>query len=537
MGKEPKRLEWTKEELDEFFARLERDELTDSDRKNIREMIAAIIWMAERLEDKDLSIKRLQRLFGIKTEKAANIFGKGDDGNKPDKDDDLPPPGVKNKNPDQVPKGKNGADDYPNAERIYYPHESLHVGGTCPSCTMGTLYHYGTGSVLRLRGQSPIVATVHQPEQLRCSACQEVFTAKLPESIGTERADPSAKTVVAMFRYGVGLPFYRQETMSGFFQTPLPDSTQWDMAEDVLDAAYPAFNALVGHAAAHGSLFNADDTGMRVLNLKKQLKAENAERTGIFTTGVLAKADGKEIALFFTGNKHAGENMADLLKNRPVNSSQGPPKLMCDALSRNVPKNVDVIVGNCMDHARRGYVDIAHKHREECLHFINRAGDIYRADREAKRLRLDDDARLELHRKKSLPIMEELRSWCEGKITNKEVEPNSPLGGTLQYFLNHYTALVQFCMVPGMPLSNAAVERLIKTSVLHRKNSLFYLTVMGALVGDVLMSLIQTAKRAGANVLDYLTRLQEFAGDVKKNPAAWLPWNYLERIVILQTAR
>ena len=43
--------------------------------------------------------------------------------------------------------------------------------------------------------------------------------------------------------------------------------------------------------------------------------------------------DGREIALFFSGNKHAGENMGNILKFR--NAGTVPPKLMCDALSRN----------------------------------------------------------------------------------------------------------------------------------------------------------------------------------------------------------
>jgi hypothetical protein len=274
---------------------------------------------------------------------------------------------------------------------------------------------------------------------------------------------------------------------------------------------------------------------MRVVKLKKQLLAEGAERTGIFSTGILSKVGGHEIALFFTGNKHAGENMSALLKLRAP--GMAAPNLMCDALSRNRPKGVEVIYGNCMDHARRDFVDLIPKYESECRHFIERLGWVYLHDREAKLLKLDDDARLEHHKLKSLPIMEELKTWCKQKFTQKEVEPNGPLGKSLQYFLNHFVELTEFCKTPGMPLSNAAVERLIKTAVLHRKNSLFYMTVMGALVGDVLMSLIQTAKRAGVNVLDYLTRLQVYAADVKKNPEAWLPWNYLGRVALLQLAR
>jgi transposase len=525
---EPKRLDMTEAELEALFGRLDQGLLTDEDRRNIKDFIAALIWMSHKLEDKELSIKRLQRLFGIKTEKSENLFGSKDK-DKDDKDQGGSSP-PKNKNPEPKPKGKNGASDYPGAERKIYPHESLKVGDTCPSCARGTLFQFGFGSLLRLKGQPPIKAEIHMPEQLRCSACQEIFTASLPADVGSERADACAKATIAMFRYGVGMPFYRLEKLSEMFQVPLPDSTQWDMAESVTEAVYPAFNALMSYAA-QGSLFNADDTGNRVVWLKKQLIAEGSERTGIFSTGILSKVGGREIALFFTGNKHAGENMSALLKRRAAGLA--PPNLMCDALSRNKPKGVEVVHGNCMDHARRDFVDLIPKYGAECRYFIERIGFVYLHDREAKFHKLDDDARLKYHKEKSLPIMEEIKGWCEQKLAQKEVEPNSPLGGSLQYFLNHYSELTEFCKAPGMPLSNAAVERLIKTAVLHRKNSLFYMSITGALVGDVLMSLIQTAKRAGVNVLDYLTRLQECAADVKKNPDAWLPWNYKDRLLEL----
>ena len=111
---------------------------------------------------------------------------------------------------------------------------------------------------------------------------------------------------------------------------------------------------------------------------------------------------------------------------------------------------------------------------------LNVGGRIYWYDREAKRMKLTDEARLEHHKGKSLPIMEELKTWCEQKFAQREVEPNGPLGKSLQYFLNHYPELTQFCKALGMPLSKAAVERLIKTAVLQQKNSLFYMTIMGA---------------------------------------------------------
>ena len=36
-----------------------------------------------------------------------------------------------------------------------------------------------------------------------------------------------------------------------------------------------------------------------------------AERSGVFTGGIISTAHGQHVALFFTGRQHAGENLAD----------------------------------------------------------------------------------------------------------------------------------------------------------------------------------------------------------------------------------
>ncbi len=53
---------------------------------------------------------------------------------------------------------------------------------------------------------------------------------------------------------------------------------------------------------------------MKVLGLQRAIAEEAGERTGIFTSGVVSTAEGRKIALFFTGRQHAGENLAEVLK-------------------------------------------------------------------------------------------------------------------------------------------------------------------------------------------------------------------------------
>jgi hypothetical protein len=52
---------------------------------------------------------------------------------------------------------------------------------------------------------------------------------------------------------------------------------------------------------------------MRVLMLKRD---PADERTGVFTSGIVSVDQGRKIALYFTGGRHAGENLAEVLKKR-----------------------------------------------------------------------------------------------------------------------------------------------------------------------------------------------------------------------------
>jgi transposase len=536
---DPKRIEMTEEEFNGLLERLERGTLTDEDRTRISECLKALAWMGSKLESKDLSIHRLRRLFGVKTESLSNLFGvspgsnpEAESGNPDDSGKEALSEGA---TPKKRPKGhgKKGAKDFPDAPCIFHPHESMKAGDRCPECSRGRVYATEPGSVIQVLGSAPIQVEIHQPEKLRCNACGRVYTAKLPEGIGEERADEKAHSLIGLFKYGSGIPFYRLEGLQAALGFALPDATQWDMAEELANRVFPAYRGLI-QTAPSAERFQHDDTGARILALSKEIKEEGNERTGIFTTGVIAVLPGAEgeteekkhkIALFFTGNRHAGENLQKLLAERP--GELASPKVMCDALSRNVPEGASWLLGFCLDHARRNFVDLAVRYPKETKYFIETLAEVYHIDAQTRKL--TDDERLAVHQEKSKPVMEGLKSWGESLISGKQIEPNSELGKAIRYFSRHFEELAGFYRIPGMPLSNTATERLLKRAVLHRKNALFYRTQAGAWVGDVLMSLIETARMAGVNILDYLTDLQKNRHDVQRSPENWLPWNYARK--------
>ena len=212
-----------------------------------------------------------------------------------------------------------------------------------------------------------------------------------------------------------------------------------------------------------------EKTIMRVQSVRQEIAAAGSEqeRTGIFTTSIISKTGQRQIALFFTGQKHAGENLNQLLQRRAAGLDQ--PMQMCDALSRNEPQEFQTLICNCILHARRNFIDLSQSFPEECRHVIESLRDIYRFEAQAKEGKLSPLERLHFHQEQSKPVMDQLREWMQAQLDQKKVEPNSGLGDALNYMLKRWETLTRFLSVPGAPLDNNIAERGLKMAILHRK--------------------------------------------------------------------
>ncbi len=478
-------------------------------------MVNAVKVLSQSVNDKAASIKRLLGMvFGSKTEKKESVcnHAPGDNGKKI---------GAKKKG-----HGKRSVKKFTGAEKVVVPHETLTHKSPCPLCPKGIVYRQKTpGVVIHFTGQVPIQAVVYETEKLRCNLCGEIFTAQVPGNKCGRNYDPSAMAMMAILKYGSGLPWYRLEKLQESMGIPLPASTQWEKTEAAADLIYPIFNEFI-RQAAQGEVLHNDDTTMKILSLIKENKENtNNKRTGIFTTGIISLIGGdRRIALFFTGRDHAGENIARVYEKR--NKGRLPPIQMCDALSRNTADEFKVILCNCLTHGRRNFVNVIECFPDECTHLIEVLAEVYHNDTHTKELSMTPEKRLIYHKEHSGPLMAELRSWLDKQIDEPLVEPNSGLGKAVQYMIKHWTELTRFLEVPGAPLDNNICEQGLKRAILHRKNSLFYKTEHGAFIGDMFMSLIHTCDLMKINAFDYLTTLLKNAVELKKNPSLWMPWNY-----------
>ena len=104
-----------------------------------------------------------------------------------------------------------------------------------------------------------------------------------------------------------------------------------------------------------------------------------------------------------TSGKHAGENLADILAKR--SAALDPPVQMCDALSRNLPKDFKVILANCLAHARRRFVDVEWNFPKECGHVLETLEKVYKNDAVTKQQGMTPEQRLQYHQAESRPLI------------------------------------------------------------------------------------------------------------------------------------
>ena len=242
-------------ELDAIVEKTRTSPLDEEQHRKLKAAIGLLGLLSAAIAAKNASIRRLKKLlFGPKSEKTSKILGNSDDA----KDQGGAELGSKDSNGQEAAGGHGGesgkgsgeeavaeeekkerrkghgriaAEEYTAAERIYIAHESLEPGDPCPDILCqaqgGKVYSLKDPSqVVRILGQAALLAVIYLLERLRCHLCGKIYTAKLPEDVGTEKYHMSAVSMMAILRYGAGLPLNRLAQLQSDLGVPLPPSTQ-----------------------------------------------------------------------------------------------------------------------------------------------------------------------------------------------------------------------------------------------------------------------------------------------------------------------
>lgn len=536
--------------LEGLKSRLISGALFEEDKPILLAIVSAYTWIQGQLESAKLTIHRLKTLFGFSTEKRKkfgekrettnlklNLSSLGTMNYKQDSLDTIETTAQESTNPpvwdEAANHGRIGADSYTGCEQVMLSHPTLSVGSECPYCAeCNTVAHLGQDGlkfIVRLVGGPLIRGTKFIAPILRCNLCKARFYTPVPDSIkNAPKYAPSCASTLAIARYSLGIPMFRIEQDQSMHGIPVKDATQWDSHKELYTIVSPVFNELQQNAANGNLVMYDDTTGMVLENKIKEIPTH--------TTAFMSVHEGHKIHLFFTGQNHAGKNADAIFAQR---TSDEQVIAMVDAAPSNIPKHLSqelvarFILCLCLVHGRRKFFKIMRSFDKECEFVLNLIGQVYANNAHCTKNGLSPDERLRYHQTYSEPLMQQLFIWLNNQLVYEQSESNAGLGQAVRYMLKHWIPLTTFLRVAGAPLDSSWAERAIKIAIRHRRNSMFYKTVKGAQVGDSLMSIIYTAKVNGINPYDYLNSLQQYADAVKKNPAQWLPWNYVQTIAKL----
>ena len=601
------------EEADHLLKRLDMDGLTAADKVLLRDLVKGYVSLKTDFNESRLTVKQLLALCGLAPPpkispkdlaflKEVNLDTLMQDESctpdqllalltssscdhaeqqatheetsniKPSPSADAPNPPLANASSQESPEkkkrkgkghGRNSHEKYPTAEEVFYKHALLNAGDSCPEGCGGKLYRMKDKIFIELAGNLPIKAIKHLTERLRCAKCLKLFCAHTKP--GLRKCDPLLTAHLAIQKYGMGFPFYRQAALYRQLNIPLSDTSQYYHVKTNLHNPAKAIVAELQTLAANGFLFHYDDTHTKILDIMKRMKEEAAiqpllldqksdgtdkdkeqqvldtkkNRTGMFTTGILSLVEERRIVLFCAGTKHSGENMAALLENR---TTQDAFITMSDAqsvnrLSLTTTPSSSQISSLCLAHARQKFEDLVRDFKDECTVALCLIRLVYQNDAFAKQSKMSADERLVYHQEHSKSPMTKLKMYLDYLITEKKVEPNSHMGRAVNYMRRHWEGFTRFLVVAGVPLDNNVLERFLKSFILMRKNSLFFKSEDGACVGGDILSLIVTCAENGVHVYDYFVAIQRYEADVLKQPRRWLPWCYQERLHELESLK
>lgn len=201
-------------EIEALITRIERGQLRDEDAQLLTRLLRLLLRLITLLQHKNASLSPLKRLlFGPRSDKrreansspGAGAEGESDSASSTSTENSSPdtPKGARSQSPSRKGgHGRMGAESYTGARVVRCRDAELTHGARCPhdGCR-GKLYDTKQPAIfIRLTGQPLVGANRFEQEVLRCSACQERFTALLPAGVRSEKYDETCDVKSAQSR-------------------------------------------------------------------------------------------------------------------------------------------------------------------------------------------------------------------------------------------------------------------------------------------------------------------------------------------------
>ena len=192
----------------------------------------------------------------------------------------------------------------------------------------------------------------------------------------------------------------------------------------------------------------------------------------------------------------------------------------------------------CWAHARRKFFEAQDsKDRDVAEAALKAIGQIYSVERkladvaasrkERKRAAPTYEQIAKFRQRRARPLLEKFGAWLEqAKV---RVLPKDPIGGAVNYALSNWIALNRYTEQGYLSIDNNAAERALRNIVLGRKSWLVAGSRRGGRWAAIAYTLIESAKKCGANVWEYMRDLLEHFQSARPSEfRKWLPDQWLK---------
>jgi len=202
-------------------------------------------------------------------------------------------------------------------------------------------------------------------------------------------------------------------------------------------------------------------------------------------------------------------------------------KLQCDGYAAYDDLGHGIVYVGCMAHARRTFVDAAKVAPQDPrpVEVIDRFGQLYAVEREARLAGLGPEQRRALRQLKSVSIMAALKARLVE--IRQTIMPGGKLAQACDYTLGQWSRLEEYLKDGLLEIDNNWCEGGMRPIALGRKNWLHIGSPEAGPKVAAIVSIVETCRRLDINLRAYLNdvlpRLAEWPANrvAELTPAAW----------------
>lgn len=335
-------------------------------------------------------------------------------------------------------------------------------------------------------------------------------TDKLPSVIPGSYASPEAIAHIAVQKYVMGSPLYRQAQELNRSGVMLSRQTMSNWLMWSSEHWFAPIYEVLHRQLLSRQVLHADETTLQVLH-EEGKKAQSKSYMWMYRTSGDAE---HPIVLYEYKADRKAENAEKFLTGFSgwlhADGYQGYHRL---------PENISVV--GCFAHARRKFHEAVNalpkpeQAGSAALEGQQYCTKLFAIEKELAGLTPEERYTQRLEREK--PVLDALLAWSY----TKKAAPKSALGKAIYYLHEQWPYLMRYLEDGRLELSNNRAERSIKPFVMDRKNFLFANTPGGAQGSATIFSLIETAKENDLDPFRYLVWVLSEAPTMATGDADW----------------